>query len=169
MYVHAESSGDIESDLQDNDLSVFIRLGTDFNDNYYQYEIPLKVTPWNVSSSEDGLIWPIANELNLAFEELLTAKKERNNAVRDGYHASSTDPYIGTNRQITIVGNPNLSQVKTIMLGIKNPKKGLSSSNANDDGLPKCGEIWLNELRMTDFDERGGFAANGRINGRLAS
>ena len=40
MYVHAEASGEIESALQDGDLSLFVRLGTDFNDNYYEYEIP---------------------------------------------------------------------------------------------------------------------------------
>ena len=168
MYVHAESASENETDLKDDDLSVFVRLGTDFNDNYYEYEIPLKLTPWNVSSSEDDLIWPSVNELNLAFEELLSAKKERNSAVRNGDHTSTTDPYTGSNPRITVVGNPNLSQVKTIMLGIKNPKKGMPNSNPNDDGLAKCGEIWLNELRLSDFDQRGGFAANGRINARLA-
>ena len=123
MYVHAESSYENESDLNDDDLSVFIRLGTDFNDNYYEYEIPLKLTPWNVSSSEDDLIWPVVNELNLAFEELLTAKKERNLAVRDGTWTSTTDPFTGSNPRIRVVGNPNLSQVKTIMLGIKTLKR----------------------------------------------
>ena len=54
------------------------------------------------------------------------------------------------------------------MLGVRNPRKGSFNSTINDDGISKCGEIWLNELRLTDFDERGGYAANGRINARLA-
>ena len=54
------------------------------------------------------------------------------------------------------------------MLGVRNPRKGGFNSTINDDGTSKCGEIWLNELRLTDFDERGGYAANGRINARLA-
>ena len=168
MYVHAEASGEIESALQDGDLSLFIRLGTDFNDNYYEYEIPLKVTPWGVSRLDDQLIWPVENELNITFEQLLDAKQERNKAIRDGIHNSSTDPFSGTNKQITVVGNPNISMVKTIMLGVRNPRKGSFNSTINDDGISKCGEIWLNELRLTDFDERGGYAANGRINARLA-
>ena len=168
MYVHAEASGEIESALQDGDLSLFVRLGTDFNDNYYEYEIPLKVTPWGVSRLDDQLIWPVENELNITFEQLLDAKQERNKAIRDGIHASSTDPFSGTDKQITIVGNPNISMVKTIMLGVRNPRKGSFTSTVNDDGTSKCGEIWLNELRLTDFDERGGYAANGRINARLA-
>ena len=61
MYVHAEASGEIESDLQDGDLSL-VRLGTDFNDNYYEYEIPLKITPWGVSRLDDQIIWPTENE-----------------------------------------------------------------------------------------------------------
>ena len=168
MYVHAEASGEVESALQDGELSLFVRLGTDFNDNYYEYEIPLKVTPWGVSRLDDQLIWPIENELNITFEQLLDAKQERNKAVRDGIHASTTDPFSGTDKQVTVVGNPNISMVKTIMLGVRNPRKGSPNSTSNDDGSSKCGEIWLNELRLTDFDERGGYAANGRINARLA-
>ena len=168
MYVHAEASGEVESALQDGELSLFVRLGTDFNDNYYEYEIPLKVTPWGVSRLDDQLIWPIENELNITFEQLLDAKQERNKAVRDGIHSSTTDPFLGTDKQVTVVGNPNISMVKTIMLGVRNPRKGSPNSTSNDDGSSKCGEIWLNELRLTDFDERGGYAANGRINARLA-
>jgi cell surface protein SprA len=168
MYVHAEASGEVESALQDGELSLFVRLGTDFNDNYYEYEIPLKVTPWGVSRLDDQLIWPIENELNITFEQLLDAKQERNKALRDGIHSSTTDPFSGTDKQVTVVGNPNISMVKAIMLGVRNPRKGSPNSTSNDDGSSKCGEIWLNELRLTDFDERGGYAANGRINARLA-
>ena len=168
MYVHAEASGEIESDLQDGDLSLFVRLGTDFNDNYYEYEIPLKITPWGVSRLDDQIIWPTENELNITFQQLLDAKQERNKAIRDGTHISSNYPFSGSDKQITVVGNPNISMVKTIMLGVRNPRKGGFNSTINDDGSSKCGEIWLNELRLTDFDERGGYAANSRINARLA-
>ena len=37
-----------------------------------------------------------------------------------------------------------------------------------DDGLPKSVEIWMNELRLTDFNEEGGWAANARLQARLA-
>jgi cell surface protein SprA len=93
MYVHAEASGEVESALQDGELSLFVRLGTDFNDNYYEYEIPLKVTPWGVSRLDDQLIWPLENELNITFEQLLDAKQERNKGIRDGIHSSTTDPF----------------------------------------------------------------------------
>lgn len=171
MYVHAEASGVDQTALKDNDLHLFIRLGTDFNDNFYEYSVPLKLTPWGTSSLDDELIWPSENEIDLEFAILQEVKKLRNKAIKDGLIESSSEVYknyLGEG-EITVVGNPNLSQVKTIMLGIRNPKKGTSSQNTfSDDGLAKCGEIWLNELRLTDFDERGGYAANARLNARLA-
>ena len=171
MFVHAEAMED-ESLLQNGDLSVFIRLGTDFNNNYYEYEIPLFLTPWETSPLEDQLIRPVENELNISFESLQNAKQARNKALRDGLIEGTQDTYLvqdGQNK-VSVVGNPNLSQVKTIMLGIRNPKKGTQHFIPEyiDDGLSKCGEIWLNELRLTDFDEEGGVAANARINARLA-
>jgi cell surface protein SprA len=69
-------------------------------------------------------------------------------------------------RYITVVGNPNLAAVKTIMVGLKNPKKNTPSDA--DDGLSKCAEMWVNELRLTDFDEKGGFAATARMQAKLA-
>lgn len=163
MFVHAEDSGEEEGDLKDGDLSMFIRVGTDFNNNYYEYEIPLKLTPWETSKLDDAIIWPIENELDIAFEILQNAKQERNRQ-----NADVQEPFVVLDgeHKITVVGNPNLSQVKTIMLGIRNPKKGVNT--LNDDGLSKCGEVWFNELRLTDFDERGGVAANARLNARLS-
>merc|ERR1711971_419436 len=52
------------------------------------------------------------------------------------------------------------------MIGVRNPKK--KTMEDPDDGLSKCGQIWVNELRLTDFDEQGGWAANSRVTARLA-
>jgi len=71
----------------------------------------------------------------------------------------------GANR-VSINGSPNLANIRTIMIGIRNPK---STNNPQlDDGLAKSVEVWLNELRLSDFDEEGGWAANARIAARLA-
>ena len=158
MFVHAEGE---EDDLKDGDLSCFIRLGTDFTSNFYEYEISLKPTPHFATSPEE--IWPESNEIDIAFEIFQLAKQERN-----FNNADVSSPYIkySSGGKITVVGNPNLSQVKTIMIGVRNPKK--TSFNSQDDGLSKCGQIWVNELRLTDFDEYGGWAANGRLTARVA-
>ena len=158
MFVHAEGE---EDDLKNGDLSCFIRLGTDFVSNYYEYEIALKPTPHGTSNAND--IWPTQNEIDIAFEILKQTKQDRN--------ANSTDvssPYTKfiSGGKVTVVGNPNLAQVKTIMIGVRNPKK--KSIEDTDDGLSKCGQIWVNELRLVGFDEYGGWAANSRFTARLA-
>ena len=158
MFVHAEGE---EDNLKDEDLTCFLRLGTDFTSNYYEYEIALKPTEHGTTSPNN--IWPSQNEIDIAFEIFKKAKQERNYNNTD-----VTSPYITftSGGKVTVVGNPNLAQVKTIMIGVRNPKK--KSIEDNDDGLSKCGQIWVNELRLTDFDEQGGWAANSRITTRLA-
>jgi cell surface protein SprA len=158
MFVHAEGE---EDNLNDGDLSCFLRLGTDFTSNYYEYEIPLIATPHGASSANE--IWPSQNEIDITFSILQDAKKERNSNDN-----SINTPFIKNinGGKVTVVGNPNLAQVKTIMIGIRNPKK--KSLNDLDDGLSKCGQIWVNELRLTEFDEQGGWALNSRVTTRLA-
>ncbi|MCF6329292.1 MAG: hypothetical protein L3J02_05785, partial [Henriciella sp.] len=44
MFVHAEQqfrAGWATDDLKDDQLTVFIRLGTDFEDNYYEFEMSI--------------------------------------------------------------------------------------------------------------------------------
>ncbi len=158
MFVHAEGE---EDNLNNGDLSCFIRLGTDFTSNFYEYEISLQPTPHFATSPNE--IWPESNEIDIAFEIFQLAKQERN-----FNNADVSTPFIkySSRGKITVVGNPNLSQVKTIMIGVRNPKKTFFTSE--DDGLSKCGQIWVNELRLTDFDEYGGWAANGRLTARVA-
>lgn len=166
MYIHAEKA--YESKPIDNgDLHFFIRLGTDFTENYYEYDIPLSLTPWYSSDADD--IWPTTNEIDLELDKFLSAKQARNIVVRENPDGtvSYTTPYIvmdGSNK-ITVIGTPTLSAIKTIMIGIRNPK---SIPGGSDDGLDKCVEVWANELRVTDFDEEGGWAANTVIAADLA-
>ncbi|MAJ90272.1 MAG: cell surface protein SprA, partial [Flavobacteriales bacterium] len=159
MFVHAEGE---EDDLVEGDLSCFLRLGTDFTNNYYEYELLLKPTPHGATNASE--IWPAQNEIDIPFDIFQQVKQDRN------YNNSEiTLPYIkyiNGSAKVTVVGNPNLSQVKTIMIGVRNPKK--KSLLDDDDGLSKCGQIWVNELRLTEFDEQGGWAANSRITARLA-
>ncbi len=172
MYVHAEGSANASDVLRNNELQVFIRLGTDYTDNYYEYAIPLQVTPagsYNGGNADDQYkVWPEANSMILEFAKLQSAKQKRNIALLNGGGASLTKEFIDTdgNRIITVKGNPNLSAVKTIMIGIRNPKRG--GPGGDDDGLPKCGQVWVNELRLSDFDEKGGWAANARVTAKLA-
>ena len=165
MFIHAEdvhSSGD----LRKGDVTVFVRLGSDFTENYYEYELPIEITPWYVGKDTNA-IWPEANRMFVYLDSLVALKQERNMAVRHGLHSSNLVPYtryMDDNNRMTVVGVPNLSDVTTIMVGIRNPKK--KSLNDDDDMLPKSVEVWINELRLCGFDNKQGFAAllRGRLN-----
>ena len=173
MYTHAEASPNPNEPLKNNDLHMFIRLGTDYTDNYYEYDVPLKVTPagnYNGNSESDQYaVWPQENEMILEFSKLQAAKQERNNQMANngsGITLVSEFPYDDGDRKITIKGNPNLSAIRIIMIGIRNPNK--KNATDADDGKTKCGQVWVNELRLSDFTENGGWAANARVTAKLA-
>jgi cell surface protein SprA len=167
MFVHAEKSQE-DQELNYGDLTVFIRIGSDFTENYYEYEVPLTFTPWYTSASNVDAIWPEANNFNIDLERLVQTKLNRDVAARNGTgNVSVNFPYIeydGLNK-ITILGVPAISDVMAIMIGVRNPKKGAVGSE--DDGLPKCAEIWVNELRLTGFNDKAGWAGLLRVNSQL--
>lgn len=168
MYVHAEKLNE-QDFMEDEELSVFIRLGSDFNENYYEYEIPLKLTPWGTTFSEPDVIWPEENEFNIDLEELVNIKLARNTAMREANTGVTTaSPYVvqNGNHKITILGVPSISDVKALLVGVRNPKQ--RSFVDDDDGRAKSAEIWINELRLSDYRSKGGWAARARISANLA-
>jgi len=161
MFIHAESQVG-SAQLKDGDVKAFVRLGSDFTNNYYEYQIPLHIT--NPGASDPDLVWPEANRMDLVLNDLVNAKTERNGKGLPAYVPYSTTDSKGFT--IVVVGNPNIGDAKTIMLGIMNPKK--TNQAANDDGLPKCAEVWFNELRMIGLNEKAGYAAAGKVNLQMA-
>jgi cell surface protein SprA len=153
MYIHGEQ---IEGHpLYDHDLSIFLRIGSDANSNYYEYEVPVKLSPWG--KSDPYLVWPVENNMNIDLSVLLNAKIARNNQK-----AAITVPFVYTDGKniVRVVGNPNLSDIRAIMIGVKNP--------ADAGGLAKFGEFWVNELRLTDVKDKGGWAGNAHATVKLA-
>jgi len=165
MFVHAEDASG-EGITRNGDLRIFVRLGSDFTDNYYEYEIPLTITPAGTTKEDAELIWPEQNHFDFEFSSLFKVKRERN---EKNWPIQVRFPENGApdgNNLIYVRGNPDLSRLKTMMIGIRNPKK--TSASGADDGQDKCAEIWVNELRLSDFDESAGWAANTRITAKLA-
>lgn len=169
MYLHAEKVID-QQELHTGDLTAFVRIGSDFSSNYYEYEIPLTFTAWHTTAGDPSAIWPADNMMDIELAKLVDAKKRRNDALSQaGSLMSITTPFSvadGKNR-ITVVGTPSMSDVSAMMIGVRNPKRN-PGVNSTDDGTPKCVEVWVNELRLTDFNEKSGWAANARMAANLA-
>ena len=165
MFVHANHLLPNTTNLEDNQLAVFIRLGSDYKSNYYEYEIPLKLTPeghysWNVLSDRPK-VWPQENMLDISLDLLTKLKKARNKAKANGAASysqlySDYDPD-RPNNKISVMGNPSLGEVKTMIIGVRNLASG-----------QKSGEVWVNELRLREYNNEGGWAASGAMNVQLS-
>ncbi len=162
MFVHNEAFMDDVTGLKNGDVSVFVRMGSDVKNNYYEYEIPLSVTPpghYSTNSTADRLkVWPEENMLDLNLALLPQVKKNRNMKKMAGEEGVSyysryleQDPDHPNNR-VTVMGNPSLSEVRVMMIGVRN------NSNTTKD----C-TVWVDELRVTDFDQDGGWAAKASL------
>ena len=184
MFLHAESlpgneplPGTDSGDEFDRRMVAFIRLGTDYQDNFYQIEIPLKPTAYTENMSNRLTaeeVWiPESNALEVPIELLskLKAKAlqqlglgetlyfdEELNPIQEFTPISSLP---GAKKyKLAIHGNPSLGSIKTLMIGLKNPSVRLG------DNL--CGEVWFNELRISGIDSQGGWAAIGALDANLA-
>jgi len=150
LFIHAEGI-QTKPQVQDNEIKAIIRVGSDLNDNYYQIEKLLTISQYGVSSALD--VWPTENNLDVFLEHLGKLKLLR---FEDGVAPNILYPAEGaispieglTGYEIRVKGNPNLSNIKTIMLGVKNR----STTN-------QSAEVWFNEMRVSEFDNKGGWAA----------
>lgn len=173
MFIHAEEGAALG--LQDGDAVGFIRMGNDFTQNYYQIEIPLAVsTPGSSSETE---VWKPENEINLPIEVLAKIKALGISAgtlgnddptfydVVDGVLQETSvpefSPYTIGQQRVAIKGNPNFGDIRTLMVGIKNSHEQLTS-------IDVCTEVWFNELRLSDMDNEGGWAAIASMDSNIA-
>ncbi len=171
LEIHAEEMENYP--IKDDELTFFLRMGTDYNYNYYEYEIPLKLTApgrYNGDILADRYeVWPDENRLDVPVELFVNAKLDRDADMRKaGSRLSLQDIYEeihqgwnSNKNRVRVKGSPNLGNIQVVMMGIRNKKGQLNTG-------PRSVEVWVNELRLTDFDESGGWAAIGRVTARLA-
>lgn len=164
MFVHANALvGD--KTIADDATSLFIRFGSDYKSNFYEYEIPLKLTEEGqydrYSTSARRLVWPEENMLDINLSKFTDLKRERNRQKSAGQASfsqqfSSYDTDRPKNK-ITVVGNPSLGEIHTMMIGVRNNSRQISNV-----------EVWVNELRLQHYTNKGGWAAKGNLNLQLS-
>ena len=154
MFVHAENLKDPKSAALDPDVKYFIRFGSDTTDNYYEYESSVKYTPNSATQPMD--IWPFENEVDLDVQELVNAKQRRDKNFPNQIMQRIMDPEFGDdNKRIYVKGRPTLGNITTIMLGVR--------ANSARVGGPKDVVLWMNELRLSEVDNEGGYAGNASL------
>lgn len=173
MFLHAEELPAPEGQpLLDDELKGFVRFGNDFTENFYQVEMLLSKTGLTESSPED--VWPQENEINIPLDvltkmKILVLNNQAGEPDANGVYyktAAELDPSlgdIGTRMVVGIKGNPNFGLVRTLMLGVKN-RYGVTEPGARN----LRGEVWFNELRLSDLDNKGGMAAVANLDTNLA-
>jgi len=155
MYFSAHSQN-----AHDDDLRAFLRLGKDLDSNFYEIEIPLKITSTPVTGDRERSVWPEENEIDLALDELrrLKADRDRENISLNQFYPIEGRE-VGRHR-IRVFGRPDLTTVQSLMIGVRNPR--------TDDKRSYQVCIWANELRVTEFNRTPGWAANATLSAKLA-
>ncbi len=144
MFVHGETGLERakgyrafrydSSDINNYDARFFIRFGDDIY-NYYEYSAPLH-PGW------------LGNNVEIKFSDL-TKLKALDKATDSIGVAISDGP---ADAKYRMLGNPSLNAIKFISIGIQNPE---GKGNPTD---VLTGELWANELRLTDVDNTPGWA-----------
>ena len=167
LFIHAEAPETDVTQLDNNDMSLFVRFGSDYKSNYYEYEVPLTVTPHGSydgnSSAAANIVWPQENMIDIPLDRLSDIKIRRN-TLRNNNAEGVTNTTIyseydseNPKNRISIVGTPSLGQIKVMMIGVRNN----SSSN-------KSAIVWVNEMRLIGFNNKSGWAAQGNLNIKLS-
>ncbi|WP_262922969.1 T9SS outer membrane translocon Sov/SprA [Hymenobacter cellulosilyticus] len=155
LFLHAESEDNRIVNGPVGQVRAFVRIGTDYTQNYYEYSLPLHITKPGSTSQRD--IWPEENEIQISFQQFIDAK-----AVRNQTNSPLSEPFVTqlpNGATITILGNPDFSAVQGVMIGVLNPQ---------DDNASKSVCIWADEFRVFDFERENGWAATARFNTKLA-
>ncbi|MHA4736541.1 T9SS outer membrane translocon Sov/SprA [Dyadobacter sp. MSC1_007] len=154
MYVHMQNE-----QSEDNMVGTFMRIGTDLTQNYYEIDLSaLKATRPNVSGKTE--IWPESNEINIVLADLIEAKAQRNRQLDKNLSVPYTITTADGRYKLTVVGNPDLSAVRVMMIGMRNPK------SADERSKSFC--LWVDEMHVEGFDDTGGIAAIAQLNAKLA-
>lgn len=179
MFVHGESFQNA------GDAELVIRLGTDLENNFYEYRQP--VTPseprnfsYNINNEgqlaeEAQEIWRYdENSMNILISAFNVLKQNRDNAQFDpadlyeeqGLLTELIGDEAVDGATLAIRGNPSLDRVSEIGLGIRNPYDPMDNNSPGIANLDA--ELWLNELRVSGFDNEFGWAATAKSSVTLA-
>ncbi len=150
MFIHGGDAYGRNFSKDVSSVELFLRFGSD-NNNYYEYRSPI-FEGWE------------GNNMDIALNDLATLKLQPPDTLT-GLRVDS----LGNGKYYIIKGEPSLTNVRQLVLGIKN----ISNPDAMEDyidknGLPFSGEIWINELRLSGVKKDKGVALRARAQLKVA-
>ncbi|GAB5518300.1 MAG: hypothetical protein RhofKO_05510 [Rhodothermales bacterium] len=196
MFVHMNgqlADGRMLSELPDDEarskVKLFVRLGANETNDYYEYEQPLSPSnPTQIANNDD--LWQTNQPVGDGFEDLnsvhivlgalnqLKFARDQRGVPQDSVFWSASDDgelvggdvpnateFAPPGTRLAIKGNASLNKINTIIIGLRNPAD--STSIDLEDQLEDV-TIWVNELRTTNYDETNGWAAVANANFQLA-
>ncbi|EJL70132.1 hypothetical protein PMI13_02904 [Chryseobacterium populi] len=159
LFVHAEDPTGRDTDM-DEKTKFFIRFGSDAADNYYEYEASMKLTSKTATTPME--IWPMENDVDLEVQNFVDAKIRRDKNSPNNISDRIQDPVFAQTdnlKNIYVKGRPSLGNITTIVIGIRN------AGDRNGNSIERI--LWVNEIRLSEIENDGGYAGNASLNFNL--
>ncbi|WP_414646829.1 cell surface protein SprA [Chryseobacterium sp. CFBP8996] len=158
LFVHGQNLDRPTASDYDPKTKFFIRFGSDATDNYYEYEASVKYTSNSATTPLE--IWPAENDVDFNIQDFVDAKIRRDRKSPADIIARTKDSQFGdSDKGIYIKGRPSLGNITTIMIGVRN----IGSSRETPNNVT----LWVNEIRLSEIDNEGGYAGNASLNFNL--
>jgi cell surface protein SprA len=183
LFTHFDAKDALGRDLTESDrgrAAVFVRLGSNEGSDYFELEQPLVPSPVVIGTPDPARLWPEDNAVNILLRALNQLKAERDNRLtaasddqrsylnRTFYNvgpdgrpvsgAPDAEDFSPPGTRLGIRGNPTLGKVTTIIVGLRS----LEDSTSMSANLTEA-NLWVNELRVTGYDETNGWSAVGNL------
>lgn len=155
---------------------VFVRLGANETNDYYEYEQPL--TPSSELSRNANTLWQTnqdfegktvdLNSINIELSALnqLKVTRDQRGVATDTVFWRDAGDFAPPGTRIGIRGTPSLSKINTVSIGIRNPSADTTSGNPAE--ILADVTMWINELRVSGYDEKAGWSALANATVQLA-
>lgn len=149
LFVNGDPSFNYTND-QIYDAAMIVRFGNDSN-NYYEYRAPVR------PDRRPGQPWDSLNSVTINFNDLTKIKLSRDSINVPVQIPVPNGPPGSTYK---VFGNPDLQQVREIILAVEKNRSALNSAIS--------GSVWFNELRLVNVIDDNGIAYTIGANVELA-
>ncbi len=140
-------------------LEYFVRFGAN-KDNYYEYRASI-FPGWDEDQKRNEMDIPLLEFT--AIDRALADTVKADSSIGGVYYDRDNDIFVrrlGGATKVIVKGSPSLTNVRILTLGLR---------NNHPQSQPFTGEVWFNELRLSDIEQERGMAMRARANMRIGT